>query len=192
MVRQRGLCGKEWTGCNKFLSSGVNGEVETLECASAKQDLIARFCEHNLVDGEGVCNAEYGEAHTARHDFTVRHDEANILFFSDHADFLKFYAWNPGVLASRVNKSLRYPNTLAPVGVILNLAAYVECAHAARIPSCRSDSTSFLPNRRIHGVFTSFHKKSITLRASRSAPSRLKWMLSELRTRSGMPLACMM
>lgn len=144
MVRQN-LCGREWTGCNKLLPSGVNDEIEAFKSSSPEQALIARFCENDLVNGEGLRNTEYGKADTSRYNIAVCHDEAKVFLLSNHADFFELVAGHPSVFTSRVNKSLCNANGPVPVNVVLNPAAYIECAHVAILSHHHADSISFCP-----------------------------------------------
>jgi len=142
----RWLSGWERTGGDKFLACRVDHEVETFQGSRSEQRHVTGLGENDFVDRELLADADDREPNASGNDITVSHDEAKILLLASHADFLEFRTRNPSILTSRVDKGLRYTNALCTMHVILNLATYVECTHAAMLPFLSLVSIFLLPN----------------------------------------------
>jgi hypothetical protein len=124
-----GLCSGERVGCHEFLASRINSQIEALKRACTKERHVTRLSEHNLVNRELLTNAEDGKPDAPGEHFSVRHRETKILLLPGYANLLKFRTGNPSVLTSRIDKSLRYPDALVTMHVVLNPATYVKCTH---------------------------------------------------------------
>ena len=71
-------CGRKWTGSNKLLAPGVYREIQPFKGSRAKEQQIALFGKHHLIDGKKFVQVNDGKANTASDLLTGR-----PLYYSD-------------------------------------------------------------------------------------------------------------
>ena len=118
------LRGRHGTGGNKSFATGVDGQVQALQCSRAKKHQIARLGEYHFVNGEILVEPNDSEAHAAGHLFPVCENKAYILLLLPDTDSLQRFLRNPREFATRIDQDFlrRAERALSDGFSILHLA----------------------------------------------------------------------
>src|SRR5438094_539839 len=101
-----GRCGDHRSCRHQFLSYRIDLQVQPFERVSAEERHVSRFREHDEIGRLHSSGAHQGVSDVPLDAASVRDFEC-LCSLRANAEVLEHSAWNPGVLASRIDQGLR-------------------------------------------------------------------------------------
>src|SRR5207248_1516499 len=133
-----GRCGDHRSCRHQFLSYRIDLQVQPFERVSAEERHVSRFREHNEI-GRFHSSGAHESISDVPLDATSVRDFECLCSLRANAEVLEHSAWNPGVLAPRIDQGLRQGSARAAHVQILDFNRRAEDSHVVHDKSFAMD-----------------------------------------------------